>query len=50
MSKHCAIDMATKIAMIDAVKSGTRSKTEIAKSFTIPKSTLGKKYVMNYVS
>ena len=43
MSQHCAIDVATKIAVIDAVKSGTRSKSDIAKSFSIPKSTLGKK-------
>ena len=40
MSKHRAIDLATKIAVIDAVEAGTRSKTEIAKSFGLPKSTL----------
>ena len=38
MSKNCAIDVVTKIAVIDAVKSGTRSKADIAKSFSIPKS------------
>ena len=43
MSKHCAIDVATKI---DAVESGTRSKADIAKSFSTPTSILGKKYVM----
>ena len=33
MSKHRAIDLATKIAVIDAIKAGTKSQTEIAKSF-----------------
>ena len=28
-SKHHAIDLATKFAMIDAVEAGTRSKTEV---------------------
>ena len=40
MSKHRSIDLATKIAVIDAVEAGTRNKTEIAKSFSLPKSTL----------
>ena len=40
MSKHCAIDLATKIAVIDIIEAGTRSKTDIAKSFSMPKSTL----------
>ena len=29
-----------KIAVIDAVEAGDRSKSEVAKSFNIPKSTL----------
>ena len=35
-----ALPIATKIAMIDAVEAGDRSKSEVAKSFNIPKSTL----------
>ena len=35
-----ALPIATKIAVIDAVEAGDRSKSEIAKSFDIPKSTL----------
>ena len=31
MSKHHAIDLATKITMIDTIEAGTRSKMEIAK-------------------
>ena len=31
MSKHHAIDLATKIIVIDTVEAGTRSKTEIVK-------------------
>ena len=40
MSKHCVIDVATKIAVIDIVEAATRSKTDIAKSFSLPESTL----------
>ena len=40
MSKHRAIDLATKIAVSDDVEAGTRSKTEIAKAFGLPKSKL----------
>ena len=38
LTKHCAIDLATKIALIDAVEAGIRSKTDVAK--VMPKSTL----------
>ena len=33
MSKHGAIDLATKITVSDTVKAGTRGKTDIANSF-----------------
>ena len=35
-----ALPFATKIAVIDAVEAGDRSKSKVAKSFNIPKSTL----------
>ena len=40
MSKHHAMDVATKIAVIYTVEAGTRSKTDIAEPFSMPKSTL----------
>ena len=38
-SPAVTVSLLTKIAVIDAVESGTKSKADIAKSFSIPKST-----------
>ena len=35
--RHQAIDLSTKVAVIKAVEAGNRSKTDIAKSFGLPK-------------
>ena len=39
-AKHHAIDLVTKIAVIEAVEAGSRSKTDIAKYFNFLKSTV----------
>ena len=38
--RHSAICLATKIAIIEAVEASDKSKSEVAKLFDIPKSSL----------
>ena len=38
--KQRAVDLATKVAIINAVETGTETKSEIARRYELPRSTL----------